>query len=76
MSIPEHPYYQQSFGWKPEDYPNAMRVGRQTISLPLSAKLTDADVGDVIDVVRKTLTNKVLDMMPILVSSKSAVQSF
>ncbi|MCC5618065.1 DegT/DnrJ/EryC1/StrS family aminotransferase [Nostoc sp. CHAB 5836] len=76
MSIPEHPYYQQSFGWKPEDYPNAMRVGRQTISLPLSPKLTDADVEDVIHVVRKTLTNKVLDMMPILVSSKSAVQSF
>jgi dTDP-4-amino-4,6-dideoxygalactose transaminase len=56
MSIPEHPYYQQSFGWKPEDYPNAMRVGRQTISLPLSAKLTDADVQDVIEAVKKSLT--------------------
>lgn len=40
LSIPEHPYYQQRFGWKPEDYPNAMKVGRQTVSVPLSAKLT------------------------------------
>ena len=48
MSIPEHPYYQQTFGWRPEDYPNAMRIGRQTVSLPISAKLTDGDVDDVI----------------------------
>lgn len=48
LSLPEHPYYQESFGWKPEDYPNAMRIGRQTVSLPLSAKLTDEDVERVI----------------------------
>ena len=29
LSIPEHPYYQQTLGWKPEDYPHAMRAGRQ-----------------------------------------------
>ena len=52
LSIPEHLYYQQTFGWKPEDYPHAMKVGRQTVSLPLSAKLTDEDVGDVVDAVR------------------------
>jgi dTDP-4-amino-4,6-dideoxygalactose transaminase len=51
LSIPEHPYYQQTFGWKPDDYPNAMRIGRQTVSLPLSAKLTDEDVDDVIEAV-------------------------
>ena len=48
LSVPEHPYYQRVFGWKPEDYPQAARIGRQTVSLPLSAKLTDADVADVI----------------------------
>ena len=52
LSIPEHPYYQKTFGWKPEDYPHAMRIGRQTLSLPLSAKLTDEDVGDVVEAVR------------------------
>lgn len=55
LSIPEHPYYQQNFGWQPGDYPHAMRIGRQTVSLPLSAKLTDGDVGDVIDAVRGIL---------------------
>lgn len=52
LSIPEHPYYQQVFGWKPEDYPEAMRIGRQTVSLPLSVKLTDEDVDDVIMAVK------------------------
>ncbi|NJD63406.1 MAG: UDP-4-amino-4,6-dideoxy-N-acetyl-beta-L-altrosamine transaminase, partial [Deltaproteobacteria bacterium] len=51
LSIPEHPFYRQALGWKPEDYPNAMRIGRQTASLPLSPKLTDGDVQDVIDAV-------------------------
>ena len=55
LSIPEHPYYQNNFGWKPEDYPQAMRVGRQTVSLPLSAKLTDTDVEDVISAVKQII---------------------
>ena len=44
LSVPEHPYYQQRFGWKPEQWPNAMRIGRQTVSLPLSPHLTEEDV--------------------------------
>jgi dTDP-4-amino-4,6-dideoxygalactose transaminase len=52
LSIPEHPYYQQTFNWKPEDYPHATRIGQQTVSLPLSMKLTDDDQNDVIDAVR------------------------
>jgi dTDP-4-amino-4,6-dideoxygalactose transaminase len=55
LSIPEHPYYQKTFGWLPEDYPHAQRIGRQTVSLPLSAKLTDADVQDVIAALHKVL---------------------
>jgi dTDP-4-amino-4,6-dideoxygalactose transaminase len=55
LSLPEHPYYQKTFGWKPEDYPNAMRIGRQTVSLPISAKLTESDVADVIKAVKKVL---------------------
>jgi len=55
LSIPEHPYYQKKFGWRPEDYPHAMRIGRQTVSLPLSPKLTDQDVLDVIGAVSSTL---------------------
>jgi dTDP-4-amino-4,6-dideoxygalactose transaminase len=56
LSIPEHPYYQRTFGWKPEDYPNAMRIGRQTVSMPLSAKLSNEDVEDVIKAVWRVLS--------------------
>jgi len=55
LSIPEHPYYHQTFGWEPQDTPNATRVGRQTVSLPISPKLTDDDVNDVIEAVRQIL---------------------
>jgi len=55
LSIPEHPYYRQRFGWRAEDFPNAMGIGRQTVSLPLSAKLTDEDVEDVIETVSRIL---------------------
>lgn len=55
MSIPEHPLYQRILGWQPEDYPNAMRIGRQTVSLPISAKLLSNDVKDVVNSVVETL---------------------
>ncbi|MDJ0712633.1 MAG: DegT/DnrJ/EryC1/StrS family aminotransferase [Prochloraceae cyanobacterium] len=57
LSIPEHPHYQKTFGWRPKDYPHAMKVGRETVSLPISAKLTDGDVEDVIAAVYKILKN-------------------
>ncbi len=60
LSIPEHPYYRERFGWRPEEYPNAMHVGRQTVSLPLSAKLTDEDVNDVIEAVSKVIRRQEL----------------
>lgn len=56
LSVPEHPVYQDKFGWQPEDYPHAMRIGRQTVSLPLSAGLTDAEVARVIEAVRGTIS--------------------
>ena len=49
MSIPEHPYYRQRFGWNPEKWPNAMRIGRQTVSLPLSPKIGPEDAAYIID---------------------------
>lgn len=59
LSVPEHPYYQQRFGWKPEQWPNAMRIGRQTVSLPLSPKLSDPDVERVIDALHACLNRRV-----------------
>ena len=56
LAVPEHPYYQQTYGWRPEAWPNAMRIGRQTVSLPLSGCLTDDDVQDVIQAVYDILS--------------------
>lgn len=56
QSLPEHPYYQQALGWSTEDYPNAAKIGQRTVSLPLSAKLSDRDVSDVIEAVKMILT--------------------
>lgn len=55
LSIPEHPYYQKTFHWRPENYPHAEKVGRQTVSLPLSAHLTRGDVRKVIRAVSRIL---------------------
>jgi dTDP-4-amino-4,6-dideoxygalactose transaminase len=55
LSVPEHPFYQQRFAWSPEQYPSAMRIGRQTVSLALSPKLDEEDVADVINAVRSAL---------------------
>ncbi|MGH9318931.1 MAG: DegT/DnrJ/EryC1/StrS family aminotransferase, partial [Vicinamibacteria bacterium] len=53
--IPAHPFYQKTFGWSSADFPNAHWVGSRTVSLPLSAALTDGDVSDVVDAVHKVL---------------------
>jgi dTDP-4-amino-4,6-dideoxygalactose transaminase len=55
LSIPEHPYYQDRFGWRPEQWPRAMRLGRETVSLPLSPALSDEDVERVIRTVHSIL---------------------
>ena len=54
-SVPTLSVYRQRFGWQPEDYPHAKAIGERTLSLPLSARLTDDDVGDVIAAVRQAL---------------------
>jgi len=55
MSLPEHPYYQETLSWKPGDYPHSMRIGRQTVSIPLSPSLSDDDVEDVISAVTRII---------------------
>lgn len=56
LSIPEHPFYQKTFGWIPTDFPHAMRIGRQTVSLPLSAKYSDQDIKRVVSSVYEIIT--------------------
>ena len=54
-AVPEHPVYQERFRWIPEDWSAAQRVGRQTVSLPLTSKLTDREVERVITAVYTVL---------------------
>jgi perosamine synthetase len=46
-----HPYYRETFGTRPEDFPVAHREYMREISLPIYSKMTDEDVQDVIQVV-------------------------
>ena len=50
-----HPYYRERFGYREGQFPNTERIGRSTLSLPLSAKLTDEDANDVIVAVHDVL---------------------
>ena len=48
-----HPYYRDTFGYKPEDFPNASAVFDRIISLPIYPKMTEGNVRDVIVAVRQ-----------------------
>jgi dTDP-4-amino-4,6-dideoxygalactose transaminase len=50
-----HPYYRDTFGYAHGALPNAEWISERTLSLPLSPKLTEHDVEDVIFAFRRTL---------------------
>jgi dTDP-4-amino-4,6-dideoxygalactose transaminase len=49
-------YYRETYGFQPDDYPVSTDASRRTVSLPLSAKLTDQDAEEVVGAVRHILT--------------------
>ena len=51
------PYYKKLLGHKKGDFPNAEWIGDRTVSIPLSAKLTDADVQDVVESIKDILAH-------------------
>ena len=55
ISLHLQQFYQQTYGYHRGDFPNAEWISDRTISLPLSAKLKDEDVEDVIAAVRRVL---------------------
>jgi dTDP-4-amino-4,6-dideoxygalactose transaminase len=48
-------FFRKTFGFRPEDFPNANRIGESTITLPLYPKLTDSEVEYVIESVKHIL---------------------
>lgn len=47
-----HPYYRDVYSYRPTDFPVANRMYQRIVSLPLYAKMTEADVTRVIEAVR------------------------
>jgi dTDP-4-amino-4,6-dideoxygalactose transaminase len=48
-----HSYYKKRFGYRRGDFPNAEYISDRTFSIPFSARLSAADVDDVIGAVNK-----------------------
>lgn len=46
-----HPYYRETYGYRPNDYPVAYGEYLREVSLPIYSKMSDQDVQDVIDAV-------------------------
>jgi len=55
VSLHLQDYYRRMFEYKRGDFPNAEFISDRTISLPLSPKLTEQDISDVIKAVQKVL---------------------
>jgi dTDP-4-amino-4,6-dideoxygalactose transaminase len=53
-----HPYYREELGYKEGDYPHSEWIGERTLSLPLSALLSDEDVEDVVTAVCRILQRR------------------
>jgi perosamine synthetase len=52
-----HPYYRDHFRYKPGDYPVAESAYERLISLPMFHGMTDRDVDDVLNAVRKVVSD-------------------
>jgi perosamine synthetase len=48
-----HPYYEQTFGWQPDDLPVATTVWQRLISLPIFPGMDDREVQHVVDSVEE-----------------------
>ncbi len=49
------PYYRAKYGYTPESFPHALRVGQSEISLPIQPQITARDAQDVVDALKKVL---------------------
>jgi dTDP-4-amino-4,6-dideoxygalactose transaminase len=49
-----HPYYRERFGFSPEDFPAATWISERTVSIPLSPKLSHAEIEYIVETVRNT----------------------
>jgi dTDP-4-amino-4,6-dideoxygalactose transaminase len=57
MPLHLHPYYRDTFGYKPGDLPNATAVWPRLVTLPLYPGMAEADVEYVVSCVRRVLAH-------------------
>lgn len=50
-----HQYYRHAFGYRRGNFPNSEFIGLRTVSIPLSAKLSDLEVERIVTTVKKIL---------------------
>lgn len=50
-----HPYYKKTYGYSDDDFPISKSLYEQEISIPLYPKMTDKDVLDVIEAIKKII---------------------
>jgi dTDP-4-amino-4,6-dideoxygalactose transaminase len=50
-----HPYYRETYGYAPTDFPVAFKEFQRVVSLPIYSKMGDKDVEDVIDSVSRVV---------------------
>ncbi|XCH78717.1 MAG: DegT/DnrJ/EryC1/StrS family aminotransferase [Candidatus Dehalobacter alkaniphilus] len=55
IPLPYHPYYRDTFGYKPGDFPKTEALYERIISLPLYPRMSDVDVQDVIEAVQHVI---------------------
>jgi dTDP-4-amino-4,6-dideoxygalactose transaminase len=55
ISLHLQDYYKKTFNYQENDFPNSKYISDRTLSIPLSANLTDEDVKDVISALRGCL---------------------
>lgn len=53
-----HPYYQKTFGWRPQDFPIATAQWKRLISLPIFPGMREDELAHVIDTVKQICTRQ------------------
>lgn len=57
IPVPQHPYYRDSFAYRPGQFPIAEAAYEQLISLPIFHSMSDEDADDVIKAVKKVVSH-------------------
>lgn len=59
-----HPYYRDTFGWKPGDLPIATRIWERLVSLPIFSAMEDQEIDAVVSTVRNLCTRHTKPTIP------------